>query len=873
MNSAPALVERDAAFDELARLLASVVQGGSGITLLVTGEAGIGKTALLRRFCDQQASSTRVLWGACDALFTPRPLGPMADIAEVVGGELQQLVRAGARAHEVAGAFRRELARSAGSVVVFDDLQWADQATLDVLRIAAPRLDSIPALLVASFREDGLAPTHPLRILLGELATNGRPERLHIGPLTIAGVRALSGGDARDAADLLRLTGGNPFFVTEVLAAGDERLPASVRDAVLARAARLGATPRTLLDAVAIVPGAIDLALLERMAPGEVAALDECIASGMLTMQGSGVAFRHELARLAILDAIPAMRQIALHRSALAVMEEAPGRRDPARLAHHAEAAQDSAATLRFAREAADQAAGFGAHREAAAQYARAIRAAGDGDPLLRADLLEHRSYEGYLTGEVDEAIPVAEEALALFRRIGDRRREGDALRSLSRLLRFSGRTAEATVHGREAIRLLEGLPAGHELAMAYNNLAHLAATGEDRPGAREWGGRALEVARHLGDSEGVLYAMTSIGAVEFQESLPAGRERLEQVIDQATGDGLDEHAGRAYLNLVWWATRSRWYEPVDAYLEPGLRYCTERDIDLWRLFFLACASRVALDRDDWPVAATTARRVLDDTRTWAVPRVLALVVDGLAAIRRGHRRGLASLHEAHALADPSDELQRIGWVAAAQCEAAWLGLADPAEAAAISERALALAVERESWWVVGELECWRRRLDLDVTNHQTIPAPWSAMAAGQWRAAVEAWERTGCGYDAALARIEAGDDRSLRAAHARLLELGAAPAAALAARRLRARGARGLPRGPRTSTRRNPHGLTTRELEVLALLQGGLRDQEIAERLVLSHRTVSHHVSSILAKLGVASRGQAVAAAARLGIADPQNG
>ncbi len=874
MTPTPTLVERDTALSELARLLASVRQRGAGTTLLVTGEAGIGKTALLRQFCEQQPPATRVLWGACDALFTPRPLGPIVDIAEVVGGELRDLVEAGSRAHEVAGGLLRELARSASAIVVFDDLQWADQATLDVLRIVAPRLDSVAVLLVASFRDDALPPAHPLRIVLGELATNGRPDRLHLDPLTIAGVQQLAGQAGRDAAGLFRLTDGNPFFLTEVLAAGDERLPLSVRDAVLARAARLEPQARALLDAVAIFPRAAELSLLERLAPDELPAVDQCIANGMLSMDGAAVGFRHELARLAIQDAIPAMRQIELHRAALAIMVSSPSLRpDPARLAHHAEAAQDAVATLRYAREAAEQAAGFGAHREAAAQYARAIRAVGDGQPTVRAELLERASYEAYLTGELDEAIAMAEEALALRRRIGDRVREGDALRSLSRLIRFAGRTAEAAIHGREAIRLLEALPAGHELAMAYNNLAHLAATGEDRAAALEWGGRALGLARELGDTEGVLYALTSIGSVDFQAFLPAGRERLEEVIELASREGLDEHAGRAYLNLVWWATRNRWYQPVDTYLEPGLRYCTERDVDLWRLFFLACEARVALDRDDWPRATSIARRVLGNARTWAVPRIVALVVDGLVAVRSGDRRGLEALDEAFALADPSDELQRIGWVAAALCEAAWLGMADQAQAAAISERALALALERESWWVVGELEGWRRRLGIVALSHGRVPEPWSRMAAGQWREAADAWERLGCGYDGALVRLEAGDESSLRLAHARLLELGAAPAAARAARRLRSGGARSLPRGPRAATRRNPRGLTVREVEVLGLLREGLRDREIAERLVVSPRTVGHHVSSILGKLGVRSRGQAVAEATRLGIATSQNG
>jgi DNA-binding CsgD family transcriptional regulator/tetratricopeptide (TPR) repeat protein len=859
-RSAP-LLEREDALAVLSAWAADVTDKGGGRLAFVCGEAGVGKTLLLRRFCDGQASVARVLWGSCDPLFAPRPLGPLVDVAQVTGGELGEVVQREARPHEVAAALLRELA-ARPTILVVEDVHWADEGTLDVLRLVGRRIRTAPALVIASYRDDELDRSHPLRVVLGELATGDAPARLRLQPLSSEAVARLAEPFEVDARELYRSTAGNPFFVSEVLAAAQGVIPETVRDAVLARASRLSTRARAVLDAAAVVPLYAEMWILEALAGETVDSLDECIGSGMLRPQAEGIAFRHELARIAIEESLAPDQRLRLHRRALAALvEERAGTPDAARVAHHAVAAGDTGAVLRFAPVAASRAASLGAHREAAAQYALALRFADQLPPAERAELLERRSYACYVTGQFDDAIDAQQLALECHRQLGDQRGEGDSLRSLSRLLRYIGRSKEAMEVGRDAVAALERLPPGRELAMAYCNLSHLYMHLEDAAGTIEWGTRALDLAEQLDDPEILVYALTNIGNIEQLTGVRT--EKLERSLEVAQRFGLEEHAGRAFVAFTWWSPRGRSYAAADRYLEPGLEYCTERGLDLWRLFLLASRARSHLDRGRWDDAVDSAALVLRDPRTPPVPRIAALAVLGLVRARRGDPDVWTPLDEAWALAEPTGELQRIEPAAAARAEALWLeGRYD--RVADATDSPLDLAARRQARWIVGELAYWRRCAGIQEEVPANAAEPWATQLEGDWRGAVERWGELDSPYEAALALADADDEHALRRSFQELQRLGARPAAAIVARRLRERGARGIPRGPRQATRANPANLT-RELEVLGHVAQGLRNADIAERLFLSEKTVDHHVSAILRKLNVRTRGEAGAEAVRL--------
>jgi DNA-binding CsgD family transcriptional regulator/tetratricopeptide (TPR) repeat protein len=859
------LLERDDQLAALRDALAVSMRGPGGMLVLLGGEAGGGKTALLRRFCAE--AGTTVLWGSCDPLFTPRPLGPFVDMAAEAGGELRALVDSGARSHQVAAALAAAAQARSGLIVVLEDLHWADEATLDVLSLVGRRIASIPALVVASYRDDELDRTHPLRRLLGELRDGRTTRRLTAPPLSAGAVASLAEPHGVDAGDLYRATAGNPFFVTEVLAARGD-IPATVRDAVLARAARLNDAAIAVAEAIAIALPHAELWLLDALAPDGADGLTQCLSAGVLESVPGGIGFRHELARLAIEESLSPHRRRALHRAALGALTTPPhGAADPARLAYHAEAAEDPEAVLRYAAAAARHAAATGAHREAAAQYARALRFGDSLTPSARARLLEGLSYACYLTDQTEASIEALDRAIDCHRLAGDERGEGAALSTLSRRLWCGGRSADATKAGQAGILLLEQLPPGPELALAYSNLSQIYLNDEQLTEAVEWGNRALELAEVLGETAVIVHSLNNIGTVQLLAGLPEGTEKMERSLAMAEAAGLEEHVGRAYIHVGWAVMRTRSHE-LAPWLDRGITACEELGLETWALYLVAYRAQVHLNRGNWTEAADDATHVLDSARSLPLLRILALTVLGLVRARRGDPDPWSALDEAHALLDGQDELQYLAPVATARAEAAWLdGRADAVDVE--TRDVLELARDRAAGWVVGELT-WLRRLAGIAEPVRGVAPPYARQLTGDASdalAAARQWTDLGCPYDAALAVLDSGDETALRAAHADLQRLGARSAAAIVARRLRERGVRGLPRGPRPPTRDNPASLTRREAEVLALVTEGASNADIAARLYLSEKTVHHHVSAILRKLGVDSRGQAAAEAARRGL------
>jgi DNA-binding CsgD family transcriptional regulator len=864
-TDAGALLERSAQLALFGDRLAAVGRDQRGRLVLVSGEAGIGKTALLRAFCER-SQQVRVLWGGCDSLHTPRALGPFVDIAEQAGGELAAILGQGATPSAVAAALTSELRRRP-TILVLEDLHWADEGTLDVIRLLARRMGQVPALVLATSRTDELDRSHPLRTALGELPVDA-VERVALAPLSLDAVTELAEATGIDAGELHRSTAGNPFFVSEVLATDGGDIPDSVRDAVLARAARLDDDARAVLDAVAIDPARVELWLLEALVENDRGGLEACLATGMLRSERSAVGFRHEIARVVIEEALPPHRRALLSRRALQALRAAIGRRpDLARLAHHAEGADDAEAVLRYAGAAGDRAAAVGSHREAAQQLARAVRYAAELPRDRRADLLERYSYECYLTDRMPDAIVARQAAMDEHRADGNLVGEGDGHRWLSRLKWFCGENAEAEAEGRLAIELLEPLGPGRELAMAYSNLAQLRMLTADDRGAIAWGNRAIDLAETLGETEILAHALNNVGTAEMRRAIAGGHAKLERSLALALEHDLQEHVARAYTNLASGPLDTRDYALSDPYLAAGIAYSQQRDLDSWSLYMTGYRARSELERGHWDVAAVSALEALDGLRMASPSRVAPLVVVGRLLARRGEPGAWERLDEALDIAAGAGEIQRLGLVANGRAEARWLAGDDDAIQVETSA-ALALALMRGEQWIAGELFLWRRRAgNPEEPAPGTVAEPFRLELAGAAEEAAGLWLSMGCPYEAALALGHAQDEEAQRRAHGRLQDMGARQAAARVARMLRERGARNVRKGPRSSTMGNPAGLTARELEVLVLVAEGLRNAEIAARLFASERTIAHHVSAILRKLEVRSRGQASAEAARLGI------
>ncbi len=854
---------------ELATLDKSLTQAlaGLGSFVLVSGEAGIGKTALVRAFCDARRSTVRVLWGACDPLFTPRPLGPLLDVAELVGGELAELVQAEARPHDVTMALRRELGRRPTMMVV-DDAQWADEATLDVLRLLASRLEGVRAAVIVIYRDDELDRWHPFRILVGEIGVGQAISRVRLQPFSLEAVTSLAARHGASPAELFRKTRGNPFFVTEVLAADNPGVPPTVRDAVLARAARLSPAARELLDVVAVAPSHTELWLLDTLIEGASGRLEECVAGGMLTVQSRSVSFRHELARQALAAAIGEHRKTRLHRAALAALAAPPaGPPDLARLAHHADAADDDDAVLRHAPAAAARASKLGAHREAASLYARALQVAAAISLPERARLLEGRAAECFFTTQFEPAVDAMRQALDCYIDLGDKLREGNALRWLSHLVWQTGVLGEARDIALRAVAVLEPLGPAWQLVTAYCQVAQLLIGDEDPAGAAVWAARAADLADRMQDKRAAIDARRTVGWVEFFTGQPGGLEELEQCIGLYEAAGLEADAATTRVVIARTAARFRLHDVAERHIDAGEAYCEGIDFDVYRYYLLSWRAKLQLAAGRWSEAAQTAEICLGEPCPFA--RIHALVALGLVRARRGDPDPWTLLDEALELAEPRQELQWIAPVAIARAEAAWLEGRNQAAIAA-TDIAWEFSVAKNSAYTTG-LAYWRWRAGLAAEVPMQSDDPHALEMAGQWARAAGSWTMLGCPYEAALALAGGGDEPSLLRALTGLQRLGARPAASIVLRKLRERGVRGVPRGPRRATQDNPANLTAREVEVLALLAQGLQNADVAERLFLSPKTVDHHVSAILRKLGVRTRGEASAEAARLGLTTPR--
>jgi DNA-binding CsgD family transcriptional regulator/tetratricopeptide (TPR) repeat protein len=860
------LLERDQALAAL-RDYAKDVADGAGRFVAVAGEAGVGKSSLLARF-QQDTPQLRWASAACDGLFTPRPLGPLFELAEQLGGELLDACRRGASRDELFTLLHQELGRATAPVALaIEDVHWADEATLDLLRFLGRRLRTIAAMLVVTYRDDDLRTDAPLRVVLGALAAERVMRRVTLPALTPSAVAVLAADSGLDPAELYRLTGGNPFLVTEVVEAGSTAIPASARDVVLSRLAGLSAGARAAVELAALGGDPIEPDLLTTAGDVSLRDLDELVDAGVLVGSLRVLRFRHEITRMAVLAEVPVHRRTSLSAALLGALRST-GSDDDARLAAHADLAGDRDAVLYYAPRAGDHAARLGAHREAAEQYQRALRHIGGAvdavDITLVAELNDRLALESSLIDRWERAAEAGEAALVAWRLVGDQLRAGETLRALSRTMWWLCRGREALGYAEEAVATVEPAGESAELVWAHAHLAAIRMHRGDRELAFAAADRAAQLAPRFGLAEVIddgLSTEPCFARVRAGDWHLVLRRSLRKAIEE----GVHQQAARVYANLAVMLRASKELSECETLVSEGTAYCLEHDIAAFGTRLRATLSQLLLDTGRWDEAVRQALLVLDNGGS---PRntITPAIVVGSVLARRGDREAWSHLDEAARCADGAEELDARSQTHLARAEAHWLFDDLPGAAAEVT----AACADGVDDWTRGLAASWQRRLGAEVTvRTDRLPGPYRSSLTGDAAGAAAAWDALGCPYDAAMAWVDSDSVEGLSEAQRRFEALGATAAARATRREMRRRGMRPVRSGPHARTRAHPAGLTRREQEVLGLLFTGLSNGDISRELVISQRTVDHHVSSVLAKLGVASRHAAAAEAERLGLVE----
>jgi DNA-binding CsgD family transcriptional regulator/tetratricopeptide (TPR) repeat protein len=849
------LLERDGALAALAEVHDAAARG-EGRVVFVTGEPGIGKTALVTRFVRDLEPGARVLFGSCDDLSIPRPLGPFRDVVGSVSALLEEALSTGAALHEIQALLIAELELPPEpTVLVLEDVHWADDATLDMLTVLGRRIGSLPALMVLTYRG---GEARSLRAALGAIRADDSVF-LELAPLSERAVASLAG---EDAGEVYAATGGNPFYVAELLASRPAAgLPPSVANAVLGRAFQLDEPARRLVELVSVVPSRAATSLLDAVMPDWPAAGEEPERRQLLEVDASYVRFRHELARNAIRSSLPIAAQRRLHAEILEALLAADA--DPADIVHHAEAAGAEHVVAEYALVAARRAAALDSNREAYSHYRRASDFVDRLPAPEQATVLEELATAAYLVGRLEDALPAIERAIRIHVDLGADAAVGRSTRVLSRLQWFAGEGVSARAKALEAIAILEPLGKSAELARAYSGMSQLAMLAEDVEQALLWGNRALELATELGDESTRAHALVNLGTARM---LVDYRETAQLLEAHAVADAAEDWyeatraLGVAGYSLMCWVQP----EPAVRYLQRAVAYAQEHEVHNLASYMATARAWLRLRAGEWDEAERITRAEIE--RGITVVQLVAKTVLAELAVRRGDPDASERLTDVAAQAERTGELQRLAPVLELETE-----LALTSGAPMPADRFSKLLVEiRRRGSLAGvqamRVAGWTAVAGIDAGFDWPMAAPHLAMLRRDWRGAADAFGEAGWSYDRALMLSLLDDEESLIEAIEIARGLGAEPLTRRVALRMRELGM-SVPQGPRESTRANPAGLTARQLEVLSCLVEGLTNAEIADRLVVSPRTAEHHVAAVMTKLGAATRRDAARRASELGL------
>ncbi|MBS1600447.1 MAG: AAA family ATPase [Bacteroidetes bacterium] len=861
------LIER-AEFLSLLHAKFESVEAGEGHCVFISGEGGIGKSSLAKKFSSEVKNDCEVYLGTCDSLFTPRPLAPLYDILDQIGTDLRKNFELNADRTELFTNFFNELkARKDNIVIVFEDIHWADEATLDFIKFFSRRITQLRCLFILTYRDNEIHAYHPLRNVLGQLSTDTYT-RIQLPPLSKEVVTRMSVERGYNGEDVFSISGGIPFYVNEILANYSPGVPANIRDSVLAVYNRHKEEAKKLWQILSILPTGLETKYMESMEPDYATALDVCMAGEVIILKDDRLVFKHELYRRTIEDALSPLLRIYLNKKILELFRASFEKKgEIERIIHHAKNANEYDLVVHYAPIAASQAASVGAHLEAHKLRYTAIEYYQGNDRKKLIELYDSYAYECYLINQINDAIIYTGKSLNLWKELEDVEKIANCMRFLSRLWWFNANKKLSEQFAENAIEVLADQPASKIKAMAYSNMAQLKMLAEQPEECLFWGNKAIQMAKEVSDEETLCHALNNVGVSEFQiqSSVEKGRAMLMESLDIALKNSFHEHVGRAYANLSATSIVIKDYAFARKMLDKGIEYCDGREMDSWTPFMLVWKSRLHLETGEWRDAMRITNNLLESQNLSIVVRIAALTITAVIKMRRGEQDVLPLLFEAEKKAFDSMEMQRIAPVMTALLEYEWITGKLCIEKEAL-DRTIGMFEKMGNVLQKNEFAFWLKKARRQEMKISETFAGFEIFKSAQPLKNAEIWEKLGCPYEQALA-LFAGDDDEKRKALAIVSSLGADAVFEKMKSEMRSSGIKSIPRGIRKSTRSNVALLTNRELDVLQLLKDGMQNKEIANTLFISAKTVDHHISSILLKLDVNSRVKAVQEAARLAI------